>query len=294
MQMHSIKDIDRNNKQCYTQNTNCEYFVKNITEILSGRIVYPFHRRMLVYLLSFTSHSGLDSPEWAKSLPNLGRLFAGGMAVGFLYFRQEDTIMDGQGGIAMAKRNVRNTRSRIVAAAWELFYENGYDDTTVDDIVDRSGTSKGSFYHYFAGKDALLSSLSTLFDEKYQALTETMPAEMNSFDKLIYLNHELFFMIENSVSLELLARLLSTQLVTSSKKHLMDHNRYYFRLLRRICMEGQQRGELRQDISVNEMVRTYALQERALLYDWCICDGNYSLSQYSTKQLELLLSYLKN
>jgi AcrR family transcriptional regulator len=193
----------------------------------------------------------------------------------------------------MARRNARNTRSRIVSAAWELFYENGYDDTTVDDIVERSGTSKGSFYHYFAGKDALLSSLSTIFDEKYQELAENLPQDLDCFDTLIYLNHELFFMIENSVSLELLARLLSTQLTTTSEKHLMDHNRYYFRLLRKICTEGQQKGELREDISVNEMVRTYALQERALLYDWCICGGNYSLSQYSAQQLPWVLSFLK-
>ena len=193
----------------------------------------------------------------------------------------------------MARRTARNTRSKIVSAAWELFYEYGYDNTTVDDIVERSGTSKGSFYHYFAGKDALLSSLSTIFDEKYMALTETMPPEMDSFERLIYLNHELFFMIENSVSLELLAKLLSTQLTTTSEKHLMDHNRYYFRLLRKICTEGQQQGQLREDISINEMVRIYALQERALLYDWCICGGNYSLSQYSSQQLPMLLSYLK-
>ncbi|MCD7717662.1 MAG: TetR/AcrR family transcriptional regulator [Lachnospiraceae bacterium] len=193
----------------------------------------------------------------------------------------------------MAKHNARNTRSRIVQAAWELFYENGYDETTVDEIVERSGTSKGSFYHYFAGKDALLSSLSTLFDEKYEELNKQIPEDMNSFDQLIWLNHELFFMIENSVSLDLLARLLSTQLITTSEKHLMDQNRYYFRLLRRICLDGQKEGELREDISVNEMVRTYALQERAMMYDWCICGGNYSLSQYSSTQLPLLLSYLR-
>jgi len=193
----------------------------------------------------------------------------------------------------MSKRTSRNTRSRIVQAAWELFYENGYDATTVDEIVERSETSKGSFYHYFAGKDALLSSLSTLFDEKYEELNNAMPADMGSFDQLIYLNRELFFMIENSISLELLARLLSTQLVTSSEKHLMDQNRYYFRLLRKICMDGQKKGELRDDISVNEMVRTYALQERAMMYDWCICGGNYSLSQCSSQQLPLLLGYLK-
>ncbi len=190
-------------------------------------------------------------------------------------------------------KNTRNTRSRIVSAAWDLFYENGYDATTVDEIVERSGTSKGSFYHYFAGKDALLSSLSTIFDDKYQELNETMDPDMDSFDKLIYLNHELFFMIENSISIELLAQLLSTQLITTSEKHLMDHNRYYFRLLRKICTEGQQKGELRDDISVNEMVRSYALQERALLYDWCICDGNYSLTQYSSLQLPLFLQYFK-
>lgn len=190
-------------------------------------------------------------------------------------------------------RHSSNTRSKIVTAAWELFYEHGYDNTTVDDIVERSGTSKGSFYHYFAGKDALLSSLSTLFDEKYQALIPEMDPDMPAFDQLIYLNRELFFMIENSVSLELLGRLMSTQLITSSEKHLMDQSRYYFRILRKICDRGQKSGQLRQDISVNEMVRIYALQERALMYDWCICGGNYSLSAFSSAMLPKLLSYFK-
>ena len=190
-------------------------------------------------------------------------------------------------------RKQRNTRSKIVSAAWELFYEHGYDNTTVDDIVERSHTSKGSFYHYFAGKDALLSSLSTLFDEKYEALVPELDPEQDRFEQLIYLNQQLFFMIENSISLELLVRLMSTQLTTASEKHLMDQSRYYFRILRKLCSEGQQRGELRQDISVGEMVRVYALQERALLYDWCICGGNYSLSQYSVKLLPQLLGYFR-
>ena len=103
----------------------------------------------------------------------------------------------------MAKKNTRNTRSRIVSAAWKLFYEQGYDDTTVEEIVEESGTSKGSFYHYFSGKDALLSSLSDLFDDKYQELIPTLEEGMDSFEKLMYLNQELFLMIDNSVSLDL-------------------------------------------------------------------------------------------
>ena len=62
----------------------------------------------------------------------------------------------------MRKKNTRNTKGRIISAAWKLFYEQGYDDTTVEEIIAASQTSKGSFYHYFDGKDALLSSLSFL------------------------------------------------------------------------------------------------------------------------------------
>ena len=66
----------------------------------------------------------------------------------------------------MAKKSRRNTKARIVSAAWKLFYEQGYEETTVEEIIFESETSKGSFYHYFDGKDARLSALSVLFDER--------------------------------------------------------------------------------------------------------------------------------
>lgn len=189
----------------------------------------------------------------------------------------------------MPKKNQRNTKGRIVAAAWRLFYEQGYEDTTVEDIIFEAETSKGSFYHYFEGKDALLGTLSVLFDEKYQELMETMDPQMGSIEALEYLNRELFAMIDSSVSLELLARLLSSQLITRGEKHLLDRNRTYFRLLRKIVSEGQERGELRTDMSVNEITRAYAMWERALLYDWCLCGGEYSLVKYTETMTPMFL-----
>ena len=190
----------------------------------------------------------------------------------------------------MAKKNTRNTKSRIVSAAWKLFYENGYDDTTVEEIVEESGTSKGSFYHYFSGKDALLSSLSDLFDDKYQELIPTLDPEMDSFEQLMYLNREMFLMIDDSISLDLTARLYASQLITTGEKHLLDHNRIYYKLLRQIVTEGQKKGELREDVSVNEIVKAYALCERALIYDWCISNGDYSLCQYAKSMMPVFLN----
>ena len=169
----------------------------------------------------------------------------------------------------------------------------GYENTTVEEIIEESQTSRGSFYHYFEGKDALLSSLSYLFDEKYEELTEKLASGMNSFDKLMYLNVELFNMIENKISLDLLARLYSSQLITKGEKHLMDHNRVYYRLLKKIVIEGQQNGELRDDMTANEIVKAYALCERALLYDWCLCGGEYSLKNYTRNMFPMFFSSFK-
>ena len=190
-------------------------------------------------------------------------------------------------------RKKNATKKKIVSAAWQLFYEQGYENTTVDEIVALSGTSKGSFYHYFEGKDALLSSLSFLFDEKYEELMRRIDPKMDSFDKLLYLNEELFSMIERTVPMELLARMYSTQLITRGDKHLLDHNRIYYRLLRSIVMEGQERGEINRDMSVNEITKLYAMCERALLYDWCICSGEYSLTRYSMQIMPIFLAPLR-
>lgn len=194
----------------------------------------------------------------------------------------------------MQNKRGKNTKRKIVSAAWKLFYEQGYDHTTVDEIIELSGTSKGSFYHYFEGKDALLSSLSFLFDEKYEELIPTLSPEMNSFEKLLYLNQELFGLIEDSVSLDLLARLYSTQLTTKGEKHLLDLNRTYYKLLRQIVQDGQQKGELRKDLSVNEITKLYALCERALMYDWCICNGDYSLKSYARTAMPMLLREIRS
>jgi AcrR family transcriptional regulator len=190
----------------------------------------------------------------------------------------------------MPRKDSRNTKGRIIEAAWELFYEQGYENTTIDDIVEASETSKGSFYHYFDSKDALLSSLSYLFDKKYEELIPSLDDYPTSTDKLIYLNHELFLMIENRVPLDLLARLLSTQLITTGEKHLLDHDRTYYRLLRKIISAGQKAGEFRQDLSVNEIMKGYSLFERAIMYDWCICNGEYSLYLYSSTLLPTFLN----
>lgn len=190
-------------------------------------------------------------------------------------------------------RKRQSPKSRIVKAAWNLFYKNGYEETTINDIITASKTSKGTFYHYFKGKDALLSSLSYLLDDKYEDLTGIINPDLSAYDKLLFLNHELFYMIETSIDVNLLAYLYSSQLVTKDKKSLLDKKRYYFTWITEIIEDALKKGEFHPANSVSDLVKLYTMYERSLLYDWALCKGKYSLTEYSDKLLPHVLDRFK-
>ncbi|MCH3954367.1 MAG: TetR/AcrR family transcriptional regulator [Eubacterium sp.] len=194
-------------------------------------------------------------------------------------------------------RKKRTTKQKIVDAAWKLFYTKGYDETTIEDIIKESKTSKGSFYHYFKGKDALLGTLSDLFDQKYIELSEELDEhkpEMSASDKLLYLNHELFQMIADNVDIHLLAYMYGTQLTTDGERHLLNSSRFYFKYITEIIKEGLDSGEFDQRFTLNQLVKIYAMFERSMLYDWALCKGKYSLTTISTYLLKSILDRFRH
>lgn len=70
----------------------------------------------------------------------------------------------------MPSEKARRTRQRIIDAAIRVFANKGYHDAKVDDIVDESGTSKGSVYFHFPNKEqiflALIDEFARLLEEQ--------------------------------------------------------------------------------------------------------------------------------
>ncbi|MCF0140939.1 MAG: TetR/AcrR family transcriptional regulator [Mogibacterium sp.] len=182
------------------------------------------------------------------------------------------------------------TRNRIVNTAWKLFYEQGYDDTTIDDIIEAAHISRGSFYHYFDGKDALIGGITYLFDDAYDEICAHLDSNLSPIEKLLTLTQESFFMIENTVPVHLLSKIMSSQLAGSSDSSLLNPDRTYFKVIRQIVTEGKEKQVFKESYSVNEIVVAYALFERGLMYDWCISNGNYSFSRYSRNMMKIFLT----
>lgn len=58
--------------------------------------------------------------------------------------------------VASVPATEASARSRVLDAAVDLFARQGYDGTSVAQVISQAGVAKGGFYHHFASKDALL------------------------------------------------------------------------------------------------------------------------------------------
>lgn len=186
----------------------------------------------------------------------------------------------------------QNTRGKIVQAAWKLFKEKGYEKTTVDDIIEKAGISREDFFQYFSKKDDLEHTLADLFDEKYAQLMISMNPRYNTYEKLLYLNGELFSLIQNEVPFELVSHIYVSK--PTEQQELLNQNRFYYKLIPQIITEGQKSGEFDAAESADTLADTYASLERGMIYDWCVREGADSLVDKGRKLLPIYLGHLLN
>jgi len=64
------------------------------------------------------------------------------------------------------------TRSRLVAAAKEIFERDGFLDARITDISKRAGFSHGAFYHYFDSKEQLFREVAEIQEDRLTAPPE--------------------------------------------------------------------------------------------------------------------------
>jgi AcrR family transcriptional regulator len=62
-------------------------------------------------------------------------------------------------GSAGETGQARPLPERLLGVATRLFAENGYESTSVQEIVEAAGVTKGAMYHYYAAKDDLLYTI---------------------------------------------------------------------------------------------------------------------------------------
>ena len=91
---------------------------------------------------------------------------------------------------------------------------------------------------------------------------QALDPEMDSFDKLMTLCFSVHDLIESDIPVGLLASLYSSQVVTKGDKHLLNQNRFYYKMVNQLVDEGQRRGQITRSMPYYEIAHMYALCER--------------------------------
>jgi AcrR family transcriptional regulator len=83
------------------------------------------------------------------------------------------------------RSDAAESRQRIIEAALSCFLDQGYNNTTMDDIVEESGLSKGSLYWHFDSKaDLFNATMMSVFEEIGEDALEEIEQCSTAADKL--------------------------------------------------------------------------------------------------------------
>ncbi len=74
----------------------------------------------------------------------------------------------------LPRSNRAETRSKLIDVGTEILSEKGFDTTTIDEVLKRTGVPKGSFYYYFGSKEdfglAVIDNYAFLYEQKLTRL----------------------------------------------------------------------------------------------------------------------------
>ena len=167
----------------------------------------------------------------------------------------------------MTTHGKRHAKQDIMDAAWKLFTEQGYDETTIAQIIELSGNSRSTFYHHFRGKDELLFSLAYSYDSDYDSWLQTCDRTLPAADLLLAFNH---FVLNN-----------------------LEHSPYMDLFAPKILFDGIKCGELKSDYSYVELSQMITSAQIGLTYSWCLTQRSFSLLQYGESLLTPFIESLR-
>ncbi|WP_031511169.1 TetR/AcrR family transcriptional regulator [Streptomyces megasporus] len=187
----------------------------------------------------------------------------------------------------------RPVPQRLLAAATRLFADRGYDRTSVQEIVEAAGVTKGALYHYFGSKDDLLHEIYgrvlRLQQERLDAFAEAdAPVERRLRDAAADV---VVTTIENLDDASIFFRSMH-QLSEEKQKQVRAERRRYHERFRALIEEGQQAGVFTSSTPA-DLVVDYHFGSVHHLSTWYRPDGRLTPQEVADHLADLLLRALR-
>jgi AcrR family transcriptional regulator len=185
------------------------------------------------------------------------------------------------------KRQIQavETRDRIYDIAIKLMDKKGFDGMTIAEIGKMAGISVGTFYHYFSTKYDILAEIFHRADDYFstEVATELRSKKWPTSKKVVlYFDRYAEFNLATGVK-------TLQQLYSSKIKFFIKKGRPMQVALEEILANGQRTGEIRSDMSADEIVTYLFVFARGVVYEWCLFDGRYDIKKYMREYMGKLI-----
>jgi len=175
------------------------------------------------------------------------------------------------------ERKKRELRERIYETARQLFLENGFEETTVEQIADAADIAQATFFNHFQNKSALLSEMTREVFNHLQVLVDRqLSRPVSAQERIIGFANSVADEIEPTHGL---ARDVTLELVRNSSRP-GEAAPYLQRVqdpFTRIIQEGQEAGDVRTDLDAEFLVELVLGAYNVAMAGW-INDSAYPLA----------------
>lgn len=168
------------------------------------------------------------------------------------------------------ERHRTEMRERIFRSALELFAERGYLETTVEDITEAADVGKGTFFNYFPTKEHVLAHYG---EERLQEIERSLERAWDGKEAVIAVLKDLATDLagQSSESPDLIRSVFAANLSCAPvRAELQKRIQRARELLSEILALGQQRGEIRRDLSPSELARLIRMVFMGVTIAWAI------------------------
>lgn len=180
--------------------------------------------------------------------------------------------------LSRRERRKQEVRGRINEAAMTLFAEQGFEQTTVEDICEAAEVARKTFYNYYGSKQDLIRALSDsmLYDETANVIELAIEKHASTAERLRYIvsvminNFERYQELERCLIHQALMDLSSEQ--SHAGQQLGKLNADFIRLMR----EGRALGDVSESYSIEFIGELVVGSINTVIMNW-IHDPDYPL-----------------
>ncbi|AQQ54066.1 TetR/AcrR family transcriptional regulator [Planococcus lenghuensis] len=181
-------------------------------------------------------------------------------------------------------------KNELIKHSIDLFVEKGYSATSIKDIVDTLGVTKGSFYYHFTSKEELLMDIHLQYiDELLSRQKRIVETEKTSRDKLVKIVELVIRDIEKQGPI---GRVYYREIrhLTPENAAIIRQKRGEFRdNIEQVMAEGIENGEFRKELQP-KMITFAILGITNWSYQWFNPQGELSVGELADMYTDFILN----